>query len=401
MASIKVKFRPAASFGREGIVYYQIIHERKVRRIHSGFHLFHDEWNDHRSIVDVPRSGDRREQILTIRDNINHDLERLLKIDRRLYMSCPEYTSDDIVDAFYHYRTEFSLFKFMGKIITRLRLRGKFRTAETYTAALHSFTAFREGDDILLDRITSELIENYEAWLEHRHVSANTISFYMRILRATYNRAVDLNMIDNARPFTKVYTGVAKTVKRALPLQIIKQIRGLDLSRHSDLDFARDMFFMSFYLRGMSFVDMAFLKETDCRDGYVTYSRRKTGRRLVIAWTREMQAIIDKYDTGGCEYLLPILRGATDDIRRAYRNMGYRINRNLKKIGVMIGLGVPLTLYVARHSWASVANANGIPINIISEGMGHYSESTTRIYLNSLDTTVLDRANAIVIGSLR
>ena len=112
----------------------------------------------------------------------------------------------------------------------------------------------------MLDCITSETMEGYEAWHRKRGVAPNTISFYTRILRAVYNRAVEDDIIENRNPFRHVYTGVDKTVKRALPLALIKKIKVLDLSLIPTLDYARDMFLMSFYLRGMSFIDMAFLR---------------------------------------------------------------------------------------------------------------------------------------------
>ena len=62
---------------------------------------------------------------------------------------------------------------------------------------------------------------------------------------------------------------------------------------------------------------------------------------------------------------------------------------------------MPLTMYVARHSWASAAKAKGIPVSVISEGMGHDSESTTQIYLASLDTSIVDSANSIILNSLK
>ncbi|MDE6120742.1 MAG: tyrosine-type recombinase/integrase, partial [Muribaculaceae bacterium] len=197
-----------------------------------------------------------------------------------------------------------------------------------------------------------------------------------------------------------VYTGVDKTVKRALPLVIIKKIKALDLSMNPSMEFSRDMFLMSFYLRGMSLIDMAFLKKTDLKTGHIIYRRRKTGQQMIIGWTKEMQIILDKYPENATEYLLPIIRKAGTNERNAYRNMGCIINYNLKKIAAMIDVNIPLTLYVARHSWASAAKAKGIPLSIISEGMGHDSEATTRIYLASLDTSVVDKANSIILKSL-
>ena len=222
----------------------------------------------------------------------------------------------------------------------------------------------------------------------------------MRILRAVYNRAIEDEIIENRRPFRRVYTGVEKTVKRALPISMIRRINSLDLSMNPDLQFARDIFILSFMLRGMSFIDMALLKKSDMHDGHITYRRRKTGQQLIIQWTKDMQHILDRYPENPSEYLLPIIKKSNSKLRYAYKNMGEKINLRLKKIAEMVGISIPLTMYVARHSWASIAKAEGIPLSLISEGLGHEKESTTRIYLSTLDTTLIDRANSMILKLL-
>lgn len=400
MASIKVKFRPSTVADHEGTIYYQIIHERKVRQLLSDYKVFPSEWDESRSMVTITQKSERKAFILSIRERIRWDVERLNKIDKKLDANGLTYTADDVIDEFNRYANEYSLFNFMESIIVKLKQNGKVRTSETYKSALSSFKKFRQDEDIMLDCLTSEIMEAYEAWHKNRGVAPNTISFYTRILRAVYNRAVDDDIIENRNLFKHVYTGVDKTVKRALPLPVIKKIKALDLSLNPSLDYAREMFLMSFYLRGMSFIDMAFLKKSDLKNGYVTYRRRKTGQQLIIEWTKEMQMILDKYPENATDYLLPIIRNPGTNERRTYRNMGYNINHNLKKIAKMVGVQIPLTLYVARHSWASAAKAKGIPLSVISEGMGHDSEATTQIYLASLDTSVVDRANSIILNCL-
>lgn len=400
MASIKVKFRPSTVADHEGTIYYQIIHERKVRQLLSDYKVFPSEWDESRSMVTTTQKSERKSFILSIRERIRWDVERLTKIDRKLDANGLIYTADDVIDEFHRYAHEYSLFNFMESIIAKLKQNGKVRTSETYKSTLNSFKKFRQDEDIMLDCLTSEIMEAYEAWHHKRGVSPNTISFYTRILRAVYNRAVEDDIIENRNPFRHVYTGVDKTVKRALPLVMIKKIKALDLTLTPSLDFARDMFLMSFYLRGMSFIDMAFLRKTDLKNGYVTYRRRKTGQQLIIGWTKEMQMILDKYPENTTDYLLPIIRNPGTNERCTYRNMGYNINHNLKKTAKMVGVQIPLTLYVARHSWASAAKAKGIPLSVISEGMGHDSEATTQIYLASLDTSVVDKANSLIIKSL-
>lgn len=292
MASIKVKFRPSTVADREGSIYYQIIHERKVRQLLTQYKVFPTEWDENRSMVTTTHISERKSLILSIRERIRWDVERLTKIDRKFAANGLVYTADDVIDEFNRYAHEYSLFNYMESIIVKLKQNGKVRTSETYKSALNSFKKFlssqaskddfRQDEDIMLDCLTSEIMEAYEAWHNKRGVTPNTISFYTRILRAVYNRAVEDDIIENRNPFRHVYTGVDKTVKRALPLPAIKKIKTLDLSLNPSLDFARDMFLISFYLRGMSFIDMAFLKKSDLKNGYITYRRHKTGQQLVI-----------------------------------------------------------------------------------------------------------------------
>ena len=401
MASIKVKFRPSTVADHEGTIYYQIIQERKVRQIPTNYKVYPAEWDERRSMIKTTLGSERKSFILSIRERIRWDIERLTKIDRKLDANGLVYTADDIIDEFSRYAHEYSLFNYMESIIAKLKHNGKIRTSETYKSTLNSFKKFREDEDIMLDCITSETMEGYEAWHRNRGVAPNTISFYTRVLRAVYNRAVEDDIVENRNPFRHVYTGVDKTVKRALPLTVIKKIKALDMSLNPALDYARDMFLMSFYLRGMSFIDMAFLKKSDRKSGYITYRRRKTGQQLIIEWTKEMQMILDKYPENKSDYLLPVIRISGVNELCTYRNTGYNINHNLKRIAAMVGVTIPLTLYVARHSWASAAKAKGIPLSVISEGMGHDSEATTQIYLASLDTSVVDKANSIILKSLK
>ena len=395
MTSIKAKFRLSPIEDGSGTVYYQIIHERRVCNVSTGMRLTREAWDENTSNVVA------RVEFRTHRNQIRHDIERLARIVRRFEEERMTFTAHEIGQEYKAFMRDYSLFSFMESVIKGLKQMGRQRTSETYRAALNSFSKFRSGCNVMLDCLTPEIVEEYEAWLLARGNVPNTVSFYMRILRALYNRAVDRGVIENHNPFRHVYTGVDKTVKRAITVSTIRRIMSLDLSAQHSLDFARDMFLMSFYLRGMSFVDMAFLRKSDLKRGSVTYRRRKTGQRLTIGWTPEMQAVMDKYPPNSSEYLLPIIRRTGLNERRVYLNMGYSINYNLKKVGDMAGLTMPLTLYVARHSWASAAKASGIPVSVISEGMGHDSETTTQIYLASLDTTVVDRANSIILSKLR
>ena len=329
------------------------------------------------------------------------DLKRLDMIIRQLDNRKAAYTADDIVASFQSNTEGQSFFTFMQNIIVRLKQMGKQRTSETYQTTLKSFMRFRKDKDLLLDEITSEMIQTYEAYLQNRGISRNSSSFYMRILRAVYNQAVEKDLTSQRFPFKHVYTGVDKTVKRAIPIKYIRQIKNLDLSMKPTLDFARDMFLFSFYTRGMAFVDMAYLKKKDLTNGMLTYRRHKTGQQMLIKWEKCMQEILDKYDTAGTPYLLPIIKVMNEDQRKQYGNALRLVNNKLKEIAKKICLPIPLSTYVARHSWASIAKSKNIPLSVISEGMGHDSETTTQIYLSSLDSSAINRANSLIIKDLR
>lgn len=292
------------------------------------------------------------------------------------------------------------LFAYMRELMAEFRLLGRERTAETYHAALRSFYRYREGRDISFSDIDEHVIMGYEAYLRRCGVTMNTSSFYMRILRATYNRAVERGFTIQCYPFRKVYTGVDKTVKRAITLRQIRKIKSLDLSDNPRLAFARDIFMFSFYTRGMSLIDIMYLTPSNLVNGRLVYSRRKTGQQLSIRWERCMQEIVDRYASSANHYLLPLITNPMVNERKQYRNCTSKLGIRLHAIGVMVGLDIPLTMYVARHSWASIARSSHIPVSVISEGMGHDSEQTTQIYLSALDCSEIDKANRRLISLL-
>ncbi len=397
MASIKIKFRPSTVEGKEGGLYFQIIQNRVIRQMNTDYKIYAYEWDA--EIESVVVSGARANILCSIRERMEWDLSRFERIVRQLEQERRKYTADNVITLFHKVTKETSLFSFMHSVIIQLRQLGKIRTSETYTATLKSFMEFREEHDVPLDGVNSDLMLLYEAHLKAKGVRMNTISFYMRILRAVYNRAVEKELTPQKYPFRHVYTGVDKTVKRAVPVKVIKALKELNLSMKSSLDFARDMFMFSFYTRGMSFVDMAYLKKTDLQNGILTYCRRKTGQRLTVKWEKCMEEIIKKYPSNSSTYLLPIIKEQGNE-RKQYDNALHLVNYRLKDLSGMLKLQRPLTMYVARHSWASVAKVRNVPLSVISEGMGHDSEKTTQIYLASLEASVVDKANKMILELL-
>ena len=402
MATIKVKFRPSSKAGREGRLYLQVIHHRMVRQVKTDCLLFPHEWDSKLAkIVSAHVDEKRRAYLFSIERELEGDLLKLKRIITRFELQGHPFSVYDILETYQSPWEARGFFGFSDHLIQTMREAGKQRTAETYEAAMKSFRKFyTKRYDIPFEQMDAELMMCYEQYLKVKGLAANTISFYMRNLRAIYNRAVVKELTPPNNPFKYVYTGVDKTRKRAITLRKIQEIKKLDLSEEESMEYARDLFLFSFYTRGMSFVDMAFLKKADLQNGILTYRRHKTGQLLSIKWEMPMQDIVDKYGIPGSPYLLPVIKATGQDEWKQYKSAAHLVNRKLKQVGALLDLPVALTLYVARHAWASIARNLNVALSVISEAMGHDSENTTRIYLASLDTSTVDRANQLILQSL-
>ena len=304
-------------------------------------------------------------------------------------------------------KTSESLFQFVNLLVALLLKNGQLRTMQHYKATLNSYMRFRDNKDITFKEIDAKEMQSYEAYLKNvAKVCNNTSSFYLRILRATYNKAVEKGYVTQQNPFKNVYTGIAKTNKRAISTESVSSIKRLDATTvlTPKQELARDTFMMCFYLRGISFIDLAHLRKSD---------RSKTGQRISIRWEKEMQDIVDKYQTQTTDstYLFPFLASGTNskngtlqDKRQAelrlFHNAESRISYHIKKLGAKMGVTGKLTLYVARHTWATTARDNQVPISVISMALGHNSETTTQIYLRSIQSSEVDDANAKILAAI-
>lgn len=401
MAKIKLKFRPSSVAGKEGTLYYKVTHKQDARQISTKFKIFPCEWDKHLSAVVLPHADNERRNILmSIQAKVAGDLARLLEIIQGLDKQASPYHADDVVKAF-NTTDGIGFIAYSRRLIAQMKA-ANIPIAEKYKYSLNKFVKFHGDTEVSFQEFNSQLMVTFEAWMKGK-VTRNTSSFYMRCLHAIYNRAMEEGLVkEGGNPFHRVYTGVDKTQKRALPMPLIQKIKDCDLTDKPKMAYARDLFLLSFYFRGMSFIDMAYLTKHNIANGVLSYSRKKTTQPLVIKQLPKMNEIIRRYAkscTG--DYLLPIL--SETDIRKSrlqYKNESRKVNTQLKKLGETLNLPIKLTMYVARHSWATAAHKKNVPISVISQGLGHDSEKTTMVYLASIDTSEVDKANDLVLGSL-
>lgn len=403
MATIKIRFRPSSVKDKDGTLYYQIIHMRLVKQLYTDHRLRDDEWDSESGMVVISNDCDRSRSIYlsSVMEDIKDGLTRLKAIVTRLDSSGKGYTVEDVASAFVSPTTVTGVVSFTRKLIDDLRKMGKKSMVRRYSLTLNSFLKFTEEREVAWEEFNSTLVTGFEEFLRNRGLCRNSTSFYMRNLRSIINRATEHDYEVPRNPFKHVYMGVDKTVKRAVSLKTVCKIRDVNLSAYPHLDFARNVFMFSFYTRGMSFVDIAFLRKVDLSNGVITYFRRKTSQQIQVRVERTTSEIMDRLGESTTSYLLPIIESETVDADSQYRNVYHRVNRNLRKLGEMLGLDTKLTLYVARHAWASIAHHNKIPISTISKAMGHDSETTTLIYLSSIDSSTVDKANRRIMALMK
>lgn len=402
MAKISVKFSPSALEGMEGKIFYRISHCGRNVIIPSGLAVYPDEWDEasHTPVIPDNTSYSRALRLGQIIAAVNSDTTLLRGLAAAELHRNPDASSADIAAAYGKRRHSDGFLSFARNLIGELRRAGRLSRASHFQRAVNCFVRFIGNDDPGWHEINPILMEGFEQHMLDRNLSPNTTSYYMRNMRRIYNLAVEQKLTPQLNPFRHVYTGIAKTRKRAAGIDVIRRIKKTSLAECPGVELARDIFMFSFYTRGMSFVDIAALRKSDVAGDRITYRRRKTHKELSLLRTKEIQDIIERHTAQSGPYLFPLIKDAAQDFRRQYLTASHRINVNLRKLGEKLDLGFPLTMYVARHSWASIARGSNIPLSTISEAMGHSSEKITRIYLSTLDYTAVDRANEIVSSML-
>ena len=298
---------------------------------------------------------------------------------------------------------------FMKQVAEELRMGGNFGTAHVYRSSLNAIIAYHGKGDFTFNEVTPEWIKGFEIHLRGRGCSWNTVSAYLRTFRAVYNRAVDCRgAVYVPHLFRSVYTGTRADRKRALDTEDIQKVfTKLPQSSAvtSDMRRTQELFVLMFLLRGLPFVDLAYLRKSDLHDNVITYRRRKTGRPLSVTLTPEAMAILKRYmnrDTSS-PYLFPLLnsREGTKEAYHEYQLALRNFNRQLMLLGEMLGLGDKLSSYTARHTWATTAYYCEIHPGVISEAMGHSSITVTETYLKPFRNKKIDEANKKVVGFIK
>lgn len=298
----------------------------------------------------------------------------------------------------------------MSAIISELEAAGKYAAVHTYSCTLRSFTEFSGDTSGLLpvcELFTPGRLKAYQEWLLSKSLSWNSISTYMRTLRAVFNRIFPVGSSGYIPGlFNDVYTKVESRTKRSLTQKQMRLLLESDIGLLPE-DTGRSLayFLLMFLFRGMPFIDLAHLRKRDVQGNVIVYCRHKTGRQMTVRIPKEALPLMKKFSDRrpGSIYQFPILDSSLGNgvaLHRCYLDALRSFNGRLVKVASLLLPGVKLSSYTARHTWATLSYHLGTPVGIISEALGHSSVRVTETYLKPFAGERIDRANYKLITSV-
>jgi len=373
-------------------------HKQSTTTIHLKISVMEKDWDAKNHIVRKTYKG--VESVTRLNNSINKRKSDAMDIIMKLHeagrlngMSIAELR--DEIDG--EEIESLTFYTYANEQIEELRRANRFGTARSYKGVISVLKDFCPGKELQFQDINYKFLAKFEATHASKGNTPNGLSVYFRAIRAIYNKAIKSGIVEKELyPFADYKIKSIPTEKRALEWSLLTKIIDKKIKKDDECFNARNYFVASYMMYGMNFTDMAYLKITDIKDGRIQYRRRKTSKLYDIKLTTNLEKILSYYieNNNGLGFIFPILKReelALQDKDIQWARKCY--NKRLKDLAGLCGIEQNLTSYVSRHSFATQAMLQQVPLNAISSMLGHSSLKTTEIYLKSLPTNILDDYN--------
>ncbi len=398
MASIKIVLdkRRAKTDGTYP-VKLRLTHQSKTSNLSCNIYLDEKEWDLKRQEVKPSHQNYQK---------LNFKLSKLRLEIQEVILDFESkrkpFSAHSIIDTYKRGAINYSFKQYAEIQIQYLIDGGKLGTARTYKNSIDKLFSFCKNKQLRFEEIDYSFLEKFQNSMLKEGLKVNSISVYMRSIRAIYNRGIKSGIVDRVYyPFNDFQIKSEKTVSRALTKKEMKLIQDYPLKIGSSIWKNREYFILAFNLIGISFVDLAFLKRKNIVDGRIIYKRKKTGKNYSIKLTKKAMAVLKYFkvaEKSPDEFLLPIIKADSKSYAAQLKNsrQGYRhCNRCLKRLIKEIGIEKDITTYWSRYSWANIAKSYGYSKDLIAEALGHeYGNRVTGIYLDNYGNDVIDKANS-------
>lgn len=374
-------------------------HDRTTKFVALGLSVEPHYWDKDAELV-LPNCSER----ITLQSQIDSTLSVYRKRIQRLEALDIPVNFDTLFETNKNRHAGITIENGFKAEIERLESLGKINSAIKHKYTLQVLNGYKPIT-MALEAIDIDYLKGLELYLRQRGNKDNSIATRFAIFKAIYNKAVKEGKVTvKQNPFSLFQVGSlwAKTRKRAIDKDDIQRLIDLKIADSHKTEYqrlAKDLFLFSYFTAGMNFGDIARLRYKDIVKGRVNYSRHKTQKLLSFQLVPNALRIIEKYSKDSHaqeDYIFPILNcrehTTPQQVFNRLHKVLRKVNRELKILGEQIGLAMPLTTYVARHTYATVLKRSGVSVALISESLGHSDLSTTQIYLDSFENSQIDEA---------
>lgn len=379
----------------------RISHQQKSASIPLKISLSKKDWDSNKRVI--RKSYNTKESITRINNMLRQKRNDAMDVVMKLHDigDLDQLTVSELKKKIENPVTHQSFFSFTQQLIDELNEIQRFGTARSYKGVISVLKDFTNNSDLSFKNINYQFLTKFENHHLKKGNSLNGLSVYLRAIRAIYNKAIKAQIVDqDLYPFNAYKIKSQPTAKRALDWEKFKKIIELDLSPDHLCFNARNYFVASYMMYGINFSDLAYMHKENILDGRIKYRRKKTSKLYDIKITQNLNKILSYYLDleNPFGYIFPILH--SDIPAQQYKSIRWaraRYNKKLKILAEMCEIEENLTSYVSRHSFATQALLNEVPLNAISTMLGHSSLKTTEIYLKSLPTNILDDYNEKIV----
>ena len=301
-------------------------------------------------------------------------------------------------------RVSCAVIEYFNLCIERFESLGKIGTASKYRCCLSLLSQYC-SPKTRFEEVDLQFLQDWELFMRKRGNSSNDIATKFSVFKSVYNKALaDEVFVSKINLFQKFKVGSlwTPTRKRAITKEDISKLIGVEVTNMPRGEYkvlAKNIFLFSYFTAGMNFKDIACIRFGDIMNDRVYYARHKTKKEMncrLIAQAKEIIATYWNGEHSDEDYIFPILDRHVHITEQQIFNRLHktlvRINQELKKLGKDAGIKLPLSTYVARHTFATVLKRSGVDVAIISEALGHSDIATTQIYLDSFENSQIDEA---------
>jgi integrase/recombinase XerD len=380
-------------------VVIRVTHNRNNTTISTGIRVSANDWD--KALGQVKRTNPNFQLLNKKLTELHLKIQKVaLQLDDNNEFSF-ENLKEGLIDKPKVIQRSLTFNEYAKQIIQEFKEVKRTGNAIVYQTAVNRLEQFCGHSKLKFTEINFTLLDSFSRHLTVKGLKPNSIGNYFRSIRAIYNKAIKAKLVDRSfYPFTEISIKTARTAKRAITIDDLAKLSKLELRPNSKEWHARNYFFLSFNLIGISFTDLVYLKPGNISKGRVVYRRRKTKKEYNIKLTTMAQQLLNHYRHTG-KYLLPVLSARIEedstDSKKVIQQFIKTTNKWLSRTGMQVQIE-NLTTYVSRHTWATTAKRLGYSNELIAEALGHeYGNKITNIYLDSFDQSVVDEVNERIL----